>query len=47
MKTFRLALLATGIGAFVVVLGFAAEAMGLFGTSTKDTTKDLEAQKGS
>jgi hypothetical protein len=45
MKTFRLALLATGIGAFVVVLGFAAEAMGLFGTSTKDTTKDLEAQK--
>ena len=45
MKTFRLALLATGIGAFVVVLGFAAEAMGLFGTSTKNTTKDLEAQK--
>ena len=45
MRAFRLALLATGIGAFVVVLGFAAEAMGLFGTNTKDTTKDLEAQK--
>jgi len=45
MRAFRLALLATGIGAFVVVLGFAAEAMGLFGTSTKNTTTDLEAQK--
>ena len=29
MKAFRLALIATGIGAFVVVLGFVAEKMGV------------------
>ncbi len=45
MRAFRLALLATGIGAFVVVLGFAAEAMGAFSSSTKKSTEELERQK--
>lgn len=40
MKAFRVALLATGIGAFVVLLGLAADAMGLFGSSTEDATDD-------
>jgi len=45
MRAFRIALLATGVGAFVVVLGLAAEALGLFGSKTKDATdsqKDLK-----
>lgn len=38
MKAFRLALLATGIGAFIVLIGLAAEAMGAFGGDTEDAT---------
>lgn len=38
MKAFRLALLATGIGAFVVLIGLAAEAMGAFGGETETAT---------
>lgn len=38
MKAFRLALIATGIGAFVVLLGLAAEAMGVFESSTETAT---------
>jgi len=45
MRAFRIALAATGIGAVVVVLGLAAEAMGLFSTKTEDAAdsqKDLK-----
>lgn len=42
MKAFRVALLATGIGAFVVLLGLAADAMGLFGSSTEEATDDAK-----
>jgi len=42
MRAFRIALLATGVGAFVVVLGLAAEAMGLFGKKTEEAA---DAQK--
>ena len=45
LKAFRLALIGTGIGAIVVLLGFAAEKMGLFGDSTDDTNKKLAEQK--
>ncbi len=45
LKLFRIALLATGIGAIVAVLYLAADAMGVFGDSTGDTTADLKAQK--
>jgi len=45
LRAFRIALAATGIGAIVVVLGLAAEAMGLFGSETKEATKDQEALK--
>jgi len=45
MKTFRIALAATGIGAIVVALGFAAEAMGLFGSKTKDAKDDQKDLK--
>lgn len=45
MKAFRLALIATGIGAFVVVLGFVAEKMGLFGNATDEANEKLERQK--
>lgn len=45
LKAFRIALIGTGIGAIVVLLGFAAEKMGLFGDSTDDTNKKLEEQK--
>lgn len=38
LKAFRLALLATGIGAFIVLIGLAAEAMGAFGGDTEDAT---------
>lgn len=39
----RGALLASGIGAIVVVLGLAAAAMDSFGSSTKDSAEDLKA----
>jgi hypothetical protein len=47
MKALRTALIATGIGAIVVVLGLAAEAMGLFGDETEDAEekqKELDKQ---
>lgn len=40
LTTLRGALITTGIGALVVALGFAANAMGLFGDSTEDTEKE-------
>lgn len=43
MRTFRVALLATGIGAFIVALGLAAEAMGVFDAEVLATTTDVEA----
>lgn len=47
MRAFRLALLATGIGAFVVLIGLAAEAMGAFGGETEDATdKNQEFNDG-
>ena len=45
LRAFRIALAATGIGAVVVALGFAAEAMGLFTGKTKDNTKAQEDNK--
>ena len=42
MKAFRLALLATGIGAFVVLLGEAISAMSALGDETEDTTLDVQ-----
>jgi hypothetical protein len=45
LKAFRIALLATGIGAIIVLLALAADAMGLFGDSTDDTTKSMADQK--
>jgi len=39
LRAFRIALAATGIGAIVVALGFAAEAMGLFTSKTKENTE--------
>ena len=39
MKAFRTALIATGIGAIIVLLGVAAEAMGFFGDETEDAEK--------
>ena len=42
LKAFRIALVSTGIGAFVVALGLAAEAMGLFSSNTED---EVENQK--
>jgi predicted nucleic acid-binding Zn-ribbon protein len=47
MKFLRAALIATGIGAVVVLLGLAAEAMGLFGDETEsaeDKQKKLDKQ---
>jgi len=38
LRAFRVALLATGIGAFIVLLGFAANAMGAFSSETEDAT---------
>lgn len=43
MKALKIAMLGTGIGALIGLLGFAASAMGLFGSSTKETTEDNEA----
>ena len=52
LRAFKIALAATGIGAIIVALGFAAEAMGLFGDSTDDAAvsadklnKELDKQK--
>jgi hypothetical protein len=47
MRAFRIALAATGIGAIVVALGFAAEAMGLFSSKTEDATDDQKNLKRS
>jgi hypothetical protein len=44
MKGFKVALATSGIGLVVVALGMAAEAMGLFGSSTDKTTEALEKQ---
>lgn len=38
MKAFRIALLATGIGAIVALLVMAADAMGVFGSNTEEAT---------
>lgn len=38
----KVALLATGVGAFVVILGFAAQAMGLFGGNTSSAAKEMD-----
>lgn len=45
MKAFRIALAATGIGAVVVLLGLAADAMGLFGDSTDETAEKVKKLK--
>lgn len=45
LKAFRIALLATGIGAIVALLVMAADAMGAFGDNTDDATKSMEDQK--
>jgi hypothetical protein len=42
LKAFRIAMVSTGIGAFVVALGLAAEAMGLFSSKTE---KEVDNQK--
>lgn len=44
MKLFRIALLATGIGAIIGLLYLAADAMGVFGDSAEGTTLSLEEQ---
>lgn len=43
LRAFRTALLATGIGAFIVLLGLAAEAMGAFDAEVVQTTADVQA----
>jgi len=45
LRAFRIALAATGIGAIVVALGFAAQAMGLFSSKTKENTEAQEKNK--
>lgn len=45
LKAFRIALLATGIGAIVALLVMAADAMGAFGDNTDSATKSMEDQK--
>lgn len=47
MKAFRIALLATGIGAIIVLLGLAANALGLFGDKTDDAKEAQDALKRS
>lgn len=44
-KALRVALIATGIGAFVALIIFAASKMGAFGDSTEETTEKLKEQK--
>lgn len=45
LKVFKIALIGTGIGAFIVLLGFVAEKMGLFGNATDEANEKLERQK--
>jgi len=45
LKVFKIALIGTGIGAFIVLLGFVAEKMGLFGSATDEANEKLERQK--
>jgi hypothetical protein len=45
MKAFRIALAATGIGAVVVLLGLAADAMGFFGKTTDETAEKVKKLK--
>lgn len=45
MKIFRLALITSGIGALVVLLGMAVEAMDLFGSETEETAKKQKELK--
>lgn len=45
LKAFRIAMVSTGIGAFVVALGLAAEAMGLFSSKTEDEVKNQQDVK--
>jgi hypothetical protein len=47
MKGFRVALLATGIGAILVLLASAANAMNVFGDSTDDASKSVDDFKES
>ena len=42
LRVFRIALLATGIGAIIVLLGFVAQAMGVFGDETDDTKESQD-----
>jgi hypothetical protein len=45
MRAFRIALLATGIGAIIALLVFAAEKMDLFGESADEAAEKLKKQK--
>ena len=47
MRAFRIALAATGIGAIVVLIGLAADAMGLFSSNTKEAANDQKNLKRS
>jgi hypothetical protein len=47
MRAFRIALAATGIGAIVVLIGLAADAMGLFSSNTKEAANDQKDLKRS
>jgi chromosome segregation ATPase len=41
-RAFRIAMLLTGVGAVVVLLGAAAQAMGVFGSDTEEATENLD-----
>jgi hypothetical protein len=45
LKAFRIAMVSTGIGAFVVALGLAAEAMGLFSSKTEEEVDNQKEVK--
>ena len=47
MRAFRIALAATGIGAIVVLIGLAADAMALFSSNTKEAANDQKSLKRS
>ena len=47
MRAFRIALAATGIGAIVILIGLAADAMGLFSSNTKEAANDQKNLKRS
>ena len=47
MRAFRIALAATGIGAIVVLIGLAADAMALFSSNTKEAANDQKNLKRS